>query len=377
MMRRWTVRRFTFGLKPLFVVTLLCALGCAYVVALRNGARRQLKLAEALQSRRASVTLRPRTDWPAAWLIPARDNRVLTWMRWKSGEPITDADLALLAEARYLRDCELYDCGLQDPDLHFLASVTALERLALGKNPITDDGAGWAARLPHLRSLDVSHTNVQGAFLHDLSCRNVLSLLSLSHTQVRAKQLEALSEFKALRYLYLEGVREIDASTESLADLPLKLAMLNDTDLSDVGLERIARCEKLSELYLDRTSVTPHGLEKVASLRALGVLSLRGLRLTRAVFEAIATLPKLIYLDLTGCTFDDRDLQALCRSKSVSDIFMAHTDMTDAGLQQLLGLSTLELVGAIDTRVTEQAVEQFETKRPECVVSFDESKRRE
>ncbi len=373
---RWLRRRPQFGLKSLLFSTLLFAVFFAYVRGLIMLGRRQVAVAAALEARFASVKLGPREDWPAAWILPRADNLVLTRVDWKTGVWITDADLGLLAEARWLRRCRLRACGLRDEKLEFLSSMPSLESLDLSDNAVTDAGIVLAATSTCLKRLHLSGTLVEGPFLRSLRCRKGLSGLDLSNTAATGDHLVAVRTFPALENLFLDGLRRADECAGSISEVRLHRLLLNDSDLSDAGLKELARCQELGELCIDRTAVTSRGIENVRSLRALNHLSLRGLPLSRGAIEAIATLPELIYLHLSECTFNESDLDALCQSPSVSSVTLSDTNLSDTGLQRLIDIPSLEFVHVIGTRVTARAVEEFEAQRPDCIVPFDESKRR-
>ncbi len=78
------------------------------------------------------------------------------------GNPVPDADLAILAEFPHLLDLDLCDTGIGDEGLKYVAKLTDLRRLDLRRTHVTDAGLARLAGLKGLEFLNLDGTSVKG-----------------------------------------------------------------------------------------------------------------------------------------------------------------------------------------------------------------------
>jgi delta 1-pyrroline-5-carboxylate dehydrogenase len=99
---------------------------------------------------------------------------------------------------------------------------------------------------------------------------------------------------KELDDLRLTGTQITDAGMEHLAKLQsLKYLRVEDTRISDPGLEKIGKIASLETLDLTLTKITDAGLERLIDLRNLKALNLQQTKVTAAGMEKIQkALPK-------------------------------------------------------------------------------------
>jgi Leucine-rich repeat (LRR) protein len=71
----------------------------------------------------------------------------------RSGDSLTDADLACLAKLKRLRSLQIPHKGISNAGLKHLAGLTSLEHLSVGGKLVTDDGLAHLANMQKLSSL--------------------------------------------------------------------------------------------------------------------------------------------------------------------------------------------------------------------------------
>lgn len=241
---------------------------------------------------------------------------------------VGDLQLRPLGELRSLEELDLHECGVTDELLAALTPLTALRRLALGRNPVQGGG-----------------------------CRHLpwsLEWLDLAGSAVDDQGLRGLVELKALRTLRLPATQLTGASLEVLNALDnLRVLDVSRTRTDDGALLRLV-LPGLEELEIDETLVTA------------------------AVFPALARLPRLTKLKLGGkpvepfnagpqnpVAIQDRLDELIRAAPKLESLRAENTDLTDGSLLRLaeLPLSYLWVRG---THVTQDGLEEFSRRRPQC-----------
>ena len=149
----------------------------------------------------------------------------------------------------------------------------------------------------------------------------------------------------------LRGRFPLTASTlDSLKKLPGLTSLAASATLADDAvLERLSELPGLTDLNLSDLDNSPHvtaaGVKSLAKL-PLKFLSLPSLKVSvnREAAESFAAMPGLVVLDLAGSDVSDDVLPALARSKTLVRLNLSETKVTDAGLKDLAGMTSLRLV---------------------------------
>jgi hypothetical protein len=117
--------------------------------------------------------------------------------------------------------------------------------------------------------------------------------------------------------------------------------------VTDLGLARLSKLEKLRQLDVSGSAITPNGLKALANLRDLRRLSLwnvKGLDDTAAP-----------YLEALG---------------NLTSLDLSNTAIGDETLARLATLSDLRRLYVSETRVTEEGLAAFRKRHPASVVSW-------
>lgn len=187
------------------------------------------------------------------------------------GEHISDAGLASLAGMTQLKDLELSCPNISDAGLDHVARLNQLERLQIWQGRITSAGLDRLVRLRRLESLDLA---LQGPIGESLSASlkklPALKSLKLSGTELTDAQLAELDELEHLEHLALFQTKVNGAAFARLQALPrLQSLSVTISPIADDSLAALADFPQLKHLTLLFTRVTDSGLQRLARLERL------------------------------------------------------------------------------------------------------------
>lgn len=100
----------------------------------------------------------------------------------------------------------------------------------------------------------------------------------------------------------------------------LEKLTLNNTQITDAGLEHLKSLVNLKKLYLVDTSITDAGIESIKSLPALEILSLVGTKITDEGLKHLESLDALRSVFLAGTGVTDEGVQALREARPMLEI---------------------------------------------------------
>ena len=136
------------------------------------------------------------------------------------------------------------------------------------------------------------------ALLQDLIPQAKFRRVSIDDTNVTDGGLEHLKKLTHLTFLSLGGTQVTDAGLAKLDRLTeLQILFLDRTRVTDAGMKHLRRLTKLDRLILRDTDVTGLGLENLTGLTRLQVLDLQSTKITDAALQHIKGLKQL-----TRCT---------------------------------------------------------------------------
>ena len=118
--------------------------------------------------------------------------------------------------------------------------------------------------------------------------------------------------------------------------------MLNNSGISDVGLEHLTGLTQLQTLSLQDTKVSDAGLEHLKGLTQLQELGLEATKVSDSGLEHLKGLTQLQRLDV------------------------GYTKVSDAGLDYLKGLTQLQVLWLHGTNVSDKGVKKLQQALPNC-----------
>ena len=162
----------------------------------------------------------------------------------------------------------------------------------------------------------------------------------------------------------LWGIALNDSNMRKLGELTqLEVLKLNGANIADRGLDRPGHKLALRQEL--------KSLPNIAGLVHLRTLELNRTPLTSAALGALRELPQLRHLSLEyAAQVDDKAIPLLLALEQLESLQLSGTSVTDDGLHQLAGLAHLKGLRIGGTGVTQQAVEKFRKRRPNCAVSW-------
>jgi len=121
-------------------------------------------------------------------------------------------------------------------------------------------------------------------------------------------------------------------------------------------------------LYLDETQVTDEGVQFLAKFSELKCLALDHTQVTDVGVGYLKRLPKLKLLCLAYTQVSDTGLEHLKGLPHLEEIALSGTHVTDSGLVHLEGLIKLERLYVAETLVTEEGTNRLQQELPNCKI---------
>ena len=199
---------------------------------------------------------------------------------------------------------------------------------------------------------------VQAANIDRLAGLDRLGALQLSGSGVDDAALAHVWPLKGLERLDLEAARVTDRGLAGLAALP-RLGSLRVTGAARVsgrGLGALAALPGLGTLDLSRCPIDDEGLLAIGGLRSLRELHLAQTAITDRGMAALAKLPDLRVLDLTNVRIGDAGLAHLAGLSRLEELHVWSDSVTDAGLATIGRLPSLTSLDLRCPKVTDDGI---------------------
>ncbi len=261
-------------------------------------------------------------------------------------ETMTDDELIPVGTLGRLQVLRLAGSKLTDAGLAHLKGLSHLRELNLemATFPLTDASMIHLARLTALRKLDLHSSTLSG--------------FKIQH-RISNVGLAQLSKLVNLEEIALDGRSGIsETGLMHLAKLPhLKhLTILYPIEINDACLAEIAKMFALEKLIIGYGPITDAGVAQLAALTHLRELSPQGNAVTGTFLKDIRGL-RLEVLDLSSMNrVNDSLLRELKEMKSLRNLDIAATEVTDAGMAIVAGLPNLEKLNINTTLITDSGL---------------------
>ena len=296
-------RRFRFSLKSLLLAaTAVCLL---FGLGLAGAMQRRRVEAEA----RALVSLLDGSITEKGWSVAPhyRENwlvRALGWERYPqplwivdlSGRPVTDDDLATLANCEWIRQLDLSNSTVGDAQVRIAAGIPKLVVLRLNNTKVTDKGLQALREARDLFILEVRGSPVSYAGLEQLDA---------AFGEMRFAPAHAAAHGPFPGIALHDSARFLRPSSEDMG-LHVRASFVRVLHITD-GSKFDAACWEHLRHLSDLRDISGSfgkrrlpGFENFAHFLELRRLDLDGGGLTDADLAAITKLPKLRYLSLGG-----------------------------------------------------------------------------
>ena len=193
--------------------------------------------------------------------------------------------------------------------------------------------------------------------------------LRMNNTQITDRGLESLKEEGSLKEIYLVKTRVSDAGIRSLAKLPhLSYIHLDDTAVSDEAVKTLSTCPEISTISVKNCKkVKGTSLDSLARSEVYTSISLPYTSTDPKNLKKLKGL-KVEGLDLAGINLTDADLDSLVDVQNLKALNICdNPKVTGKGLLKLTKLTDLKLL--IVNHLKQAELQRFSEQRPDVRLS--------
>ena len=264
-----------------------------------------------------------------------------------TGRRVANGSLRSLRTLHRIRTLTLFDTSIDDQGIVLLSKCQVLEELHIVSSLITDRSMPLICQLPCLKSLfldRVPHVSDAG-IVHLKEAMNLVELV-LRGTQLSDEGLRSLLHLPRLMVLGIDETAVTDKGISQLDVLPV-LDVLSAARTHVSGI-RGAKFAALSHVLLGDCPVTDDGVD--------GILS------------AAANLRTLV---LSGSAITDTALEQLARCRSLEELYVDNTLVSDAGIAALEGHPNLLVLSLTGTACTQQCADRLKRANRRLRIEWD------
>jgi hypothetical protein len=322
--RRW----LQFSLRSLLILTLICAVGSAWVARRIEQKRKEREIVAAIIKSGGEVYYDYQVD-PAGIVHGGAERLTPTSPEW----------LRQLFGDNFFNDVKSVRFIGRDAQLEPLKEFAQLQTLDLSHSTVTDAGLIHLEGLPHLERLCLGlgtlKINVTDAGLKHVKGLTQLRDLFLDETKITDAGLENVRGLTDLRSLYLGRTTVTDSGTKNLKGLTQLQELLLSNNVTDAGLVNLKDLTHLQKLWVCGKDVSDAGLVNLKGLTRLQILSLARTKITDAGLVNLKELNNLQLLDLRETGVADTGLVNLQALVQLQELFVGSSKVTDAGVKDL------------------------------------------
>jgi len=196
---------------------------------------------------------------------------------------------------------------LKDEDLECLEHLRYLERLYLAATPVSNQGLAHVAKCKRLKRLSLWKTRITDLGMEHLRGLEDLELLDIQETKVTEAALAHLKHLPRLKKL-IQTIELSDEGIELLARFPHRpVTSVQARGITDQGMWALTGLTRLETLAISDSTLTPKAAEYFKHLRNLKHLSVIRTEWTDEALVHLATLPRLrsvfATVETSGVTF--------------------------------------------------------------------------
>jgi internalin A len=219
-----------------------------------------------------------------------------------------EACLTAIREQTSLRFLSVVDCGLTDDQLSQLTKLPHLETLDLRRTRINGPGLAALKSLTELKSLEIDMTADQ---FHALKTNQLVHLLPIAHGENRT----TAANDEEITELELNGFYGYPVTNQMLLKIDrltsLRELSLIESQVDNEAIPQLIRLQRLQKLNLERSRIDDEALRILANARALNLLVLDETKITADGLRHLEKLEHLTEVRLNRCKLDDTSLHIL------------------------------------------------------------------
>jgi Leucine-rich repeat (LRR) protein len=244
-----------------------------------------------------------------------------------------DLLLGAMASSKTLESTDLLGV-VTDDALAKLENVQSLVHISIAADGITDAAFGHLGKLRNLNWIAVGAKTSNGRL------------------EIDGRGLKDLSGLKKLETLYLLECPIDDAGIANLKGLNLKEIQLRYPAITARGIEAISGMTSLERLGISNAHITDKAFAHIGRLKNLKSVSLDHCgKLNGSELGKLAALQNLTFLCLQDCPINDAAMKNL-KGLRLRALNLRQTNITDQGIDELKGMTTLHALYVGNTKVT-------------------------
>ena len=197
--------------------------------------------------------------------------------------------------------------------------------------------AEWLTKLPKLR-----HLTVYGDLIDDQAFQHVAAIPSLQVLEIESNKLKLaqgwwyLQQARQLKALFVEGCALTDINCSDIAGIrSLEHLSLEDTPVTDRGVEHLTHHEGITTLGLQRMRITDASMQRIGeNMRQIQRLNVSNTSITEDGIRAISRLPNLEFLDVKETALSDSCIPTVMAMPKLKS-FVPPLRMSQQGRDQL------------------------------------------
>lgn len=215
--------------------------------------------------------------------------------------------------------------------------------LSFAHSDITDAGLSYLGKLTSAVEVNLNTTAV--ADIAPLAALHNLQNLDLGSTHITDQSVKALSNLR-LRRLIVTDDNITDKGVEAIAKITeLEHVDLAGTSISDQAASILSRLPHLHGWIVDRTNVGDEFAKHIPAGQAQW-LGLTGTRITNAgVRDIVSRLPQLEGISFGDSAANSETVDLICSLKNLNHVYLNRECATDTTLKKLARLKDLRDVG--------------------------------
>jgi len=224
--------------------------------------------------------------------------------------------------------------ALQVEDFRVLSRL-GIQSLNLDETEATTELLG-PLRNMGLKEVYLGGTLVDNGIRSLLASWWYLRRLDLHDTNIDDHALTGVRDLKKMETLYLGGTHVSGTAFSTLGNLStLKVLYLHGTSIGDKSVKDLTRFANLTELSIAETNVTGRSASLLRSMHSVRSLDCGGLPFTDGDMEQLVRCKRLRTLYLDGTRITDRGLQFLAHSRSLEELNVSFTNVSEAGVRSV------------------------------------------
>lgn len=244
---------------------------------------------------------------------------------------------------------------------------------------ISETSMTYIARMRNLRRLDLARCSLNDDWLIHL--KNLpLESLSLSDCDITNDGMQHLAKIRTLKLIHLNGCNSIgDEGVKKLAELPLAELHLARTSITNSGIKHLTACKSLLKLDVSRSKVTSSALVDLASMHGLRSLDFSGIPVKTNDLSCFLKGPSQLWvLNVSRCGIQDDGVKVFAALPLLRKLNISHNPFTSKGVSYLCSnesIISLRLDGC--PNISPADVQKLKKSKPNCRVELANLKQKD